>query len=231
MWGRAGCWGCCHLGARDEAQMICLHCVLCCPAPVYSRCALPVAPSPWLCWGQSCRGQSPQRCQWWKSRATTVRSHGVTHSDAQPHASPPLLVAGESPTLAGHSTAAKPGGHSQGTRSHLHMCPLCTKARFASSRPAEDDSTRGTEVRQEQPAPTCHRQILSKFWPALVAKLCQKKQKDLGVSRTGDTAPDTIPSWEQRECRGSGTCQAVCKGHSPSLIHWGSQGWGRDAAR
>lgn len=175
MWGRAGCWGCCHLGARDEAQLICLHCVLCCPAPVYSRCALPVAPSPWLCWGQSCRGPSPQRCQWWKSRATTVRSHGVTHSDAQPHASPPLLVAGESPTLAGHSMAAKPGGHSQGTRSHLHMCPLCTKARFASSRPAEDDSTRGTEVRQEQPAPTCHRQILSKNLACTSGQTLSKK--------------------------------------------------------
>lgn len=45
-------------------------------------------------------------------------------------------------------------------------------------------------------------------------KFCQKKQKNLGVRRTGDTALDTVPSSEQRGCRGSGTCQAVCEGQS-----------------
>lgn len=125
-------------------------------------------------------------------------------------------VAGGSSPLPGHSTVAQPRGAP--ARSHLHMCPQCAKARFASSCPAAGDSTRGTQGRQEQPAPPCHRQF------------CQKKQKDLGVSRTGDTAPDTIPRWEQRRCRGRGTCQAVCEGQSPSLVHWGPQGWGREAA-
>lgn len=75
--------------------------------------------------------------------------------------SPSLLVLEGLPPCQGTALLHSPGSTSQDTRSHLHMYPLCAKARFASSSPAAEDSTRGTEGRAV-PAPTCHRQILSK---------------------------------------------------------------------
>lgn len=227
MWGRAGCWGCCHMGAWDMGQLICLPCVLCHLALVYSKSALPAAPSLWLCWEQSCRHrghwQSPQRCWWWwwcRSRATTVRSH----SHAQPHASPlpPLGTGGWRvfpPARARHCCAA-PGGTSQ--ESLAHVSTVC-QGQVCFFMPSSWGQHQRHSGETGAASPTLPQTNFVKIF-------VKKKQKDLGVSRTGDTAPDTIPRWEQRRCRGSGTCQAVCEGQSPSLVHWGPQGWGREAA-
>lgn len=155
------------------------------------------------------QGQSPQRCQWWwcRSGATTVRSH----SHAQPHASPLLPVLEGLPPCQGTALLHSLGepARAQGATC---TCPLCTKAGFASSSPAAEDSTRGTKGREEQPAPSCHRQILSK------KEERPRYEQDC----------DTVPRWEQRGCRSSGTCQAVCEGQPvPITDSLGTSGMGQ----
>lgn len=84
------------------------------------------------------------------------------------------------PPCQGTALLRSPGGHQPGvTCTCVHSVPRPGLLLHAQQLGTASEALRGDRSSQPHLA---------------TDKFCQKKQKDLGVSRTGDTAPDTIPS-------------------------------------